>query len=122
MNYKIMAASNRFLLLVGIAAALACPSTYASSYQGTVVDTYAAGGNIYIILDSGAFGSPNTCANGARGIYGIDPTTPYGRAMLSIALTAKVTGRLVWAAGDGNCTPTVLGVPVENLVQIDLKG
>ena len=57
-------------------------------------------------------------------IYSIDPSTPFGRSLVAVAISAKLSGRTVYAIGDGSCTggaPFPSGVG-EGLVGMDLKG
>lgn len=98
-------------------------SANAASYQGTVSHVWAFQGKVYLIVDNGAFdGSPGSCPTSSNAMqYVMDPATPYGRALMSIAMTAKVTGRLIYVAGDGACTSGPGGT-AEGIVHMDFKG
>ena len=92
---------------------------FASAYQGYVTNVFALRGKVQITLNGGNFDGPAAvCGGNAASIgYVADPATPYGRTLVALALSAKLTGRLVWVGGDGNCT-----TGVENLNNLDLKG
>lgn len=114
---------RRFQYMIGFGLLASTPLVLAAVYQGTVVNVAPFNGKVHIVVANGNFdGSPGACPSGNAMIYGIDPNTAYGRAMVSVALTAKVTGRLVWAVGDANCewgSPFGQG---EGLSGLDLKG
>lgn len=100
----------------------------ATTYQGTITNITAADGKIYIYVGNGAFaGAAGTCNNGSGMVYAI-PTTPsasdFSKSMIAIALTAKTTGLLVYASGDGNCASgnAYNGGGYEALAYLDLKG
>jgi len=102
--------------------------TYATVYQGTVTNVTAAFGTIYVFINNGSFGgSQGSCPTGTGMVFSI-PASPsasdFGKAMVSIALTARVTGQLVYAAGDGICTNgnPYNGTGSEGLAYLDLKG
>ena len=98
-------------------------SANAASYQGTVSHVWAYQGKVYLIVDNGGFdGSPGSCPSSANAMqYMMDPATPYGRALISIAMTAKVTGRLIYIGGDGICTNGPGGT-AEGIAHMDFKG
>ena len=102
---------------------LAATASHATSYQGTVSNVWAYGTKIYVIVGDGAFdGSSGSCPlAGNKMMFAIDPGTAYGRALLSIVLTAKVTGRLAYVAGNGVCEGGP-GNNAEGLASIDFKG
>jgi hypothetical protein len=113
-------ASRTLALITLLCAAL---SANAASFQGIVSHVWGAQGKIYLIVDNGAFdGSPGSCPASANSMqYVMDPATPFGRALISIAMTAKVTGRLIYVAGDGNCAGWAGGT-AEGIVHMDFKG
>jgi len=57
-------------------------------------------------------------------IYAVDPSTPFGRTLVAVALSAKLSGRLVYAIGNGTCTGgnPYNGGNAEVLIGMDLKG
>lgn len=65
--------------------------THATSYQGYVKNVFALYGKIFIYFIGG--GSRSFCEqeSAERFIAWIDPETEYGKAMLSISITAKIT-------------------------------
>jgi hypothetical protein len=84
---------------------------------------WAYQGKVYFIIANGAFdGSSGSCPWAANSMmYAADPTTPWGRSLISIALTAKLTARLVYIGGDGACAPAP-GGNAEGIVHMDFKG
>ena len=108
-----------------LSAALLATSTVAISaqYQGTVANVTPYNGKVYVVVSNGNFsGDAGSCPAGNAMIYIIDPATPFGQSLVAVALSAKLTGRLVWAVGDGVCSggsPYGLG---EGLSGMDLKG
>jgi len=112
--------------LISLGAFSASSVAIAASYQGTVSNVTPYNGKVYVVVSSGGFdGTASTCPSGSGMIYSIDPTTPFGRSLVAVSLSAKLTGRLVYAIGDGTCAggspfpPTGAG---EGLVGLDLKG
>lgn len=95
----------------------------ASAYQGVVSNVWPHGGKVFVFLSSGSFdGAPSACpASGGRAFYSLDPNTAFGRALMATALSAKLSGRVVWVQGNGACAPSPLG-DSESLNGIDLKG
>lgn len=92
----------------------------ASSYQGKITSVFAYDGNIYIFVGNGAYDIGHTCGDESA-TFRIDQKTSYGRSLLAMALAAKATQGIVWAAGDDSC---VLGGPrtkYETLTTLDLK-
>ncbi len=71
----------------------------AGDYTGSIKQVFAANQKVYILLENGSGSS--TC--GAGNSFSIDPTTELGKAMISIALTAKTTNNAVWVGGTGTC-------------------
>ena len=115
---------SRVLGVLAMATILAISSrAYATAYQGYVKNVYAYGSKIYVIVGNGWFdGSTGPCPlPGSMMGFAIDPATDIGKAQLAIALSAKTTGILVWAAGNGACEGGP-GANVEPLVALDLKG
>lgn len=98
-------------------------SAAAASYQGTVQNVTPNNGKVYVRVVNGYFdGATSACASSGTMIYAIDPSTPFGRSLVAVALAAKLTSTLVYAIGDGVC---VGGAPYgngEGLVGLDLKG
>ena len=100
----------------------------ATSYQGYVTNVTAANGVVHVALNNGNFaGGSGTCPNG-NGIVLAIPATPsvshFGKTMMALAMSAKPTGLLVYAEGDGNCaypSPYTAG-STEGLIYLDLKG
>ena len=111
----------RMTSILGLCAAVTAAS--AASYQGTISNVWAYGTKVYVIVGDGGFdGSSGSCPlAGNKMMFAIDPNTPYGRALLSIALTAKVTGRLAYVGGNSICEGGP-GTNAEGLATIDLKG
>ena len=111
---RLTAALTTSLALVG-------GSANASAYQGQVVSVYAINNSMLITLGSGAFDGPAAgCANAGSSVsYYFDPNTPYGRTLLTLALSAKLTGRLVYASAAAS---TCGSAGFEQLQHLDLKG
>jgi hypothetical protein len=101
----------------------------ATIYQGYVTNVTAANGVIYIYVANGAFGpgGQGNCpsANGMVYAINVSPSaSDFNRALIAIAISAKTTGLLVYANGDGNCAyvnPYATG-NAEGLAYLDFKG
>jgi hypothetical protein len=98
----------------------------AAAFEGVVASVFPAQGRVFVVVHRGLFdGGAGSCPyeSGAM-VYVLDPSTPIGRAMFAVALSAKLSDRKVYAAGDGICVPTPYspGISAEGLVGIDLKG
>lgn len=95
-------------------------------YQGTVTSVYPYQDKVYIFVNNGAFGgAPTSCTIGADGmVFVIDPATAFGKTLLTIALSAKLSGKTVYATGDANCGAwnPYNGKSNEGLIGMDLKG
>jgi hypothetical protein len=106
-----------------VALAMVCGGVSVSSaaaYQGWVKNVHASGNKVFILVADGGFDGPSgSCPlpGGAGMVYAIDPSTAIGKAQLAIALAAKLSGTLVWAAGAGACESGA-----EPLGNLDLKG
>lgn len=111
------------ILMFGV---VANPSVFASVYQGNVLSVYPYNGMVYVLVGGGAFaGSATSCNIGIDGmIFVLDQGTPFGRTLLATALTAKVSGKIVYATGNGNCGNwnPYNGLSNESLIGMDLKG
>lgn len=80
-----------------------------SSYQGKVKSVFAYSGKVFITVGAGSFDNSNTCTGQTAGLtLWLDPASEYDKVMLSLALTAKVTDKLVWVAG-GSCSSGPFG-------------
>lgn len=106
------------LMLIGlvIGSSFLSPA-YASYYQGYVVSVMADGGKILVVLANG-FGQ-STCSNPK---FYLDPNAAYDRAMLSLAISAKLTEKLVYVSGNDNCQSEWPYSNAQQLNAIDLKG
>jgi hypothetical protein len=117
---------KRLLLPLLLLAACLSSSARASVYQGTVASVYPYQGMVYIVINNGAFGGAQTsCPVGVDGmVFVIDPTTAFGKVLMTTALSAKLTGKTVYATGDGNCGGwnPYNGKSNEGLIGMDLKG
>lgn len=107
-------------------AALICSSAAnAANYQGTISNVAPLDGKVFVVVQSGYFdGAASQCVSGNAMVYGVDPATPFGRTLVAVALSAKLTGKLVYAIGNGVCA---VGSPFapgnsEGLAGMDLKG
>ncbi len=90
-------------------------------YQGTVTNVFPVdheGGRVYIFLNDG--NGELSCGNGK--VFYADPNTEIGKAILSVALVAKTTGKLVWVSGSGSCVEGWPSNGGEKIISIDLKG
>lgn len=106
---------------------LASPVASAAAYQGTVVSVFPYNGIVYMALTGGGFdGAATSCQTGINDVmlYAVDPGTSYGRILVSTALAAKVSGKLVYAVGNGVCGNgnPYNGRSYETLLGLDLKG
>lgn len=84
-------------------------SAQAANYEGKIVSVFSANGKVYVVVNSGAFdGAPSPCTSqSGMMIYALDPASSFGRALFAVALTAKVSERRVYVAGDGVCLPRI---------------
>lgn len=97
-------------------------ASYAGSYQGKVSNVFAYNGKVFVYVDSGSYDNSNTCTGSSSQLtLWLDPATDYGKALLSIVLTAKLSDRLVWVVGTNSCLAGP-GGQAEELLGIDLKG
>lgn len=118
-------------LVISILLSMWIVSAQATVYQGIVTNVTAVSGTIYIIVNNGTFGpaGAGSCGTGypTGMVYSIAVTpsaSDFNKVMISIALSAKVTGIIVYMAGDGVCTNgnPYNGGGSEGLVYLDLKG
>lgn len=115
----------RRLLVVTFVAAVHISVARGAAYQGIITHVYPSNGMVYVLVANGAFdGSQGNCPSpGNAMLFSLDPATAFGRALLSVALSAEVSGKTVWAAGDSVCTGgSPYGTSSEGLVGMDLKG
>ncbi len=98
----------------------------ASAYQGIISSIAPFNNKVYVVIDSGGWdGSVGSCqGNTVNAIFVIDPSTQFGRLLYATALSAKLTGRLVYVMGNGTC---VGGAPYgsgygEELIGLNLNG
>ncbi len=99
----------------------------AANYQGVVVNVTPNNGRVFLAINSGGFdGAASTCFSSPTAmVYSIDVSTAIGKAVLATALSAKLTGRVVYVFGDGTCPAggnPYNGAGSENMSGIDLKG
>ena len=80
----------RTLIVIAMAGLWLSPA-YAGYYQGYVTNVMASGGKIIVTLASGA--GQSTCT--AIPKFYLDPNVAYDRAMLTLAITAKINQTLV---------------------------
>jgi hypothetical protein len=103
----------------------ACIQATAANYQGTVSHVMPYNGKVYIVIQNGSFdGAASACPfNGASMVYGIDLSNAFGHALEAVALSARLTGKLVYAVGDGNCIAgnPFAGSTSESLAGLDIK-
>jgi hypothetical protein len=120
--------ARRWVAATAAALSVMALSAHAANYQGVVSNVTPYNGRIYVAIGEGGFdGAASACAVGSVGmgmIYAIDPATAFGRSLVTVALAAKLTGKLVYAIGDGACAA---GAPFpggtgEGLAGMDLKG
>lgn len=94
----------------------------AGSYQGEVTNVFAYGSKVFVTVKNGSFDNSTTCTGSTTELkLWLDPSTDYGKALLSIVLTAKTTERVVWTLGSNSCISGPTG-QAEELSAIDLKG
>lgn len=111
----------RILICAFFAVVFSCAS-FAGSYQGTVKNAFAHNGKVYILIREGHYDNASTCTGNADQFHAwVDPTTKFGKALIGIALAAKESGKLVWAAGNNSCSEGAWGL-AEHLIALDLKG
>ena len=100
---------------------------HASSYQGTLTNVTPYNSLVFLGVSGGGFdGGASSCfANATSMVYSFDPSTAQGKAILAAALSAKLTGRLVYIYGNAVCPGAgnpYNGQGSENMIGIDLKG
>jgi len=102
--------------------AMLASDAYAGSYQGQITHVFAYVGKVYIDVQDGGFDNPTTCTGSSDHLaLWVDPSTDFGKALVSISLTAKSTGRVVWVSGNNTCITGPLGAS-EQMLAIDFKG
>lgn len=106
---------------------LALTSANAANYQGFVTNIAPYNDKVYVLLRSGGFdGESSNCSqSGPAMVYGFDPGSAIGKALMATALAAKLSGKLVYAVGDGTCasgSPYPPNQQYEGLTGMDLKG
>jgi len=118
---------NNLLIIAGVSLTLLTPMiSFASAYQGQVLSVTPYNGLVYVNVGNGGFdGASSACPNGSSMVYSFAPTTPFGNSMLAVLLSAKLTGRVVYMYGNGNCvmgTPYSGSIGSETLGGVDFKG
>ncbi len=104
--------------VVRIVAALAWAGAAQASqgyYQGIVTSVFAAGGIVLVTVTNGS--GQLICSGVAQ--FWVDLSTDFGRAQLSIAMTAKASGAQVYVQGNGVCSPAWPYNNTEQLVAIN---
>ena len=115
-------------LVMSAIGVLQCGPACATTYQGYVTNVTAANGAIYVALNNGNFaGGTGSCPNGTGIIFAIASSpsaSDFGKTMIALAMSAKLTGLLIYAVGDGNCAypNPYSGGSTEALTYLDLKG
>lgn len=111
-------------ILMGALSVLGAERSIAANYQGYVTSVYPYNSLVYVVISNGAFdGSTSSCRSATTMVYSFNPDTGIGRALMAVALTAKVSGLLVYAAGTSSCTTgSPFGGGSEGLAGMDLKG
>ncbi len=102
-----------------IAATIFALPIYASAgaYQGKVTNVMASGGKVIITLQNGS-STDSTCGNGTR--YYLDPSVDIDKVIISMAITAKISNKLVWVMGSG-CISVWPYYNAEKVTDFDLK-
>ena len=113
-------------LALAVVATVTSGSANASNFQGTINNVTPMGSMVWIALTGAFDGAGSTCVPGTTGMtFAFDPSTAIGKAFLATALSAKVTGKLVYAMGTATCQASgnpYNGGGAELLYGIDLKG
>ena len=113
-------------ILMAALGVLGAERASAANYQGVIASVFAINNLAYVFINNGTFdGSSSSCRTGAGMVYSFDPTTAFGRSLLSVVLTAKSTGALVYAVGSPSCaasSPYGAGGTGETLTGMDVKG
>jgi hypothetical protein len=110
-----------------IALLFAACAANAANYQGIIGNVTPYNGRLFISVNSGGFdGAASTCfTNATSMVYSVDASTVTGKAILAVALSAKLTSKQVYVFGDTTCPAggnPYNGTGSENMVGIDLKG
>ena len=105
------------LLALGTAFGFAATAN-AAYYQGVVTSVQANGGKVLVVVSNGS--GSGLC--GSTAVFYLDPTVEYEKVMLSIAMSARVTGLLVWVGADDTCQTAWPITNTQHMVAIDLKG
>ncbi len=88
-----------------------------SDYEGNITSINANGGKAMVTLANGSGAS--YCPAGPK--FYLDPNVACDKAMLSLALTAKATRRLVYVSGTNTCESAWPYDHSQQLTSIDLK-
>jgi hypothetical protein len=88
-----------------------------------VSNVHALNGSVFVYVVNGAFDcAASSCPTAGGMWYRADPATPFGRSLVALATAAKLSGRIVYASGDGVCGSGSSAPPAEFLLELDLKG
>lgn len=107
----------RTLLILSVTGSSVAPA-YAGYYQGYVVNVMADGGKVLVTLANGS--GQSICSAGPK--FYLDPNLGCDRAMLTLAISAKLTDKLVYVSGSDNCQSEWPYNNAQQLTAIDLKG
>jgi hypothetical protein len=121
MNFKF------YQIIIGLlGAVIFSTKADAAHYQGYVTNFFPIGGMAYFVVGNGVFaGSVSACALNNSMVFALDPSTGFGKVLIATVLSAKLSGKLVYAVGDGVCAEAGSPFPnskYEKLLGIDLKG
>jgi len=114
---------KKYFSLAAIASILLfCTAASAASMAANVSFIWELNGKIYLQMTSIQWDGAATSCTPATPMFMIDPTTPVGRAQLSLVLTAKEDNHRTYLVGDGVC---VSGGPngylAESLIGVQLQ-
>jgi hypothetical protein len=93
----------------------------AADYEGVITNISAFNGLVYVAMSEGGTtnGGTNPCIGN---IFIIDPTTPFGKTMLSVVVLTKSTGKRAYVWGDNSCAWTPYGTgTAQKMTGIDSK-
>ena len=106
---------KRLLLLSSLG--LSTPALCAD-YQGIVTSVQASGGKVLIRMGNGT--GTGLCSTPP--VFYLDPAVEYDKIMLTLALSAKLSGLLTYVAASGTCETAWPLNGAQKLQDIDLKG
>lgn len=91
------------IVITFIFALLSFPAFAGSSAGPVTIIVAQAGAENIFVFDAGAVSAQPSCAAVVTPYWTVDLSTPGGRSIQTLVLTAKITGRSISVQGTGTC-------------------